>query len=287
MIHVIVRTLAGTLLELNLEADQPVSDLKAAIDDAWHIPIVCQDLIHGFFILGNSQSLSDYCFGSDVLSLTLVVSVERICIDLNSAAPLRQMQALGILVSLGSRGGDFVFNLVRDRLHDAHWRSRRAAVDALVALAKRGCQSAIASLVECSRDGHFVVRRAAVGGLAKKAEKGNEEAIVALIARLRDEDTSVQKATLEALAAVGHRGDRRVINSICAFFEDQRLGDARVARRIRLAALDTLTKVVRPGDTTFISMASVWLSDKDPVTRKAVFDALAVIEEEIDTPLPQ
>mmetsp|Transcript_41468 Transcript_41468/g.77195 ORF Transcript_41468/g.77195 Transcript_41468/m.77195 type:complete len:285 (+) Transcript_41468:144-998(+) len=280
MIHAIVRTLAGTLLELNLDANQRVSDLKAAIGDEWRIPIVCQELVHGFFVLGNSQYLSDYCFGGSMLSLTLVVSVERVCIDLSSAAPLRQMHALGILVSLGARGGDFALNMVREHLHDAHWRTRRAAVDAFVTLAKRGRHMVVASLVECSTDAHWVVRRAAVGGLARKAEQGNEEAVVALIARLRDEDMEVQQAALEALEAVAHRGDQRVIQAVCALFEESGLGDPRAAQRIRLAALDTLTKVVQPGDKAVDTLISR-MTDCDPQLESTILALLVELKEQV------
>ena len=86
------------------------------------------------------------------------VSLDALCLDLESEEPADQMQALDDLTQLGLQGGDVAIAAVCARLEDDDFLVRRAAVKTLSKVLSVGVIadtpiSVIVSLSNCSTSG--------------------------------------------------------------------------------------------------------------------------------------
>ena len=137
-ICVTLRSLAGDALELHVANDSDVSALKAQASLGLRVPPLCQKLIAGGVVLEDAEALASHCQGGHSLSLTLLVSLDAACRELDSGVPCRQAAALASLAELGPRGGAQAVAAVAAQLAQRDVGVRRAAVGAIAEVSVRG-----------------------------------------------------------------------------------------------------------------------------------------------------
>eukprot|EP00747_Dinoflagellata_sp_TGD_P119742 gnl/TRDRNA2_/TRDRNA2_173080_c2_seq1.p1 gnl/TRDRNA2_/TRDRNA2_173080_c2~~gnl/TRDRNA2_/TRDRNA2_173080_c2_seq1.p1 ORF type:complete len:217 (-),score=45.44 gnl/TRDRNA2_/TRDRNA2_173080_c2_seq1:164-814(-) len=200
-IRVAIRTVAGDCIEMDIESQKKVADIKTFIRKSWHIPEIFQTLVLGTVMLQDQDRVRDCCEADeDMLSLTMILSMSRVQRDLTSHNQERQCSALESLVELGRRAGFEPIIAVVAGLESRDTRVTRGVVKALVQLSEKGSEHAIAGVAARLEDDDWDVRRAAVEGLTKLAEKGDQRASTAVAARLGHRGRSVSGAAIEALA---------------------------------------------------------------------------------------
>ncbi|MGH6819709.1 MAG: HEAT repeat domain-containing protein, partial [Methylocella sp.] len=119
-----------------------------------------------------------------------------------------------------------------ERLNDAHWNVRQAAIEALVQLK---ADSAVSPLIERLKDGDWVVRRAAIKALGQlKAGP----AIPLMVERLRDTDSDIRMAAIESLGWFGAKQAAPALRKLLTENEDAGVeqNTARALIRMRINA---------------------------------------------------
>jgi len=188
MICVMLYKMSGECLELDVPPESDILDLKRSIEGGgeWHVPAICQQMLQAGNALTARTTLQDEeriaALGTEdsaIVSLTLIVSLEKVFRELGSDNPDCRIDALQQLCKFGLQTDASVVGAVINHILDndndgAHVRSE--AVKALGQITKKDNQLAINAVLACLRDGHAQTRDNAVGALAKIVENGQLEA---------------------------------------------------------------------------------------------------------------
>eukprot|EP00747_Dinoflagellata_sp_TGD_P144909 gnl/TRDRNA2_/TRDRNA2_176540_c3_seq25.p1 gnl/TRDRNA2_/TRDRNA2_176540_c3~~gnl/TRDRNA2_/TRDRNA2_176540_c3_seq25.p1 ORF type:complete len:178 (-),score=47.97 gnl/TRDRNA2_/TRDRNA2_176540_c3_seq25:375-908(-) len=172
-IHIAIRNVSGDeSLELDLEPQTKISEVKKLITEKWDIPKLFQKLVLGDSTLQDFDRLDAHKKpDDDSLRLTMIISLEDAQKNLTSGHPVTRKNALKGLGRLGRKAGPDAITAVLARLGDADFDVKFAAVEALVQLAEQGHQHAITAVVARFADEDGRVRYAAVKALAQLAEE--------------------------------------------------------------------------------------------------------------------
>mmetsp|Transcript_67850 Transcript_67850/g.201937 ORF Transcript_67850/g.201937 Transcript_67850/m.201937 type:complete len:284 (-) Transcript_67850:51-902(-) len=248
--HVVVSTLAGDSLQLELQPQSTIWQLKQAVaGSAWALPPACQLLVR----LDAQEPVDD----ADLVAqdhYTLVVSLDAVCSDLVAADPLQRRAALQALGKLGSKGGEAALAAVLPCLEDSAFEVRWAAVLAIPHIAAKGDSRALSAVAARLEDHAPCVREAAVQTAAQIAERGDRRAIAAVAVRLEHRDHEVRQAAVEAIAHVSERGDQHCITRLMALLDSE---DNNVA----MAAIEAIAKVAERGNRQAIAGISEYLEN--------------------------
>lgn len=240
-IRVQVTTLNGKLLDLEMDADSIVLDLKAAIAKEWDIPPSCQQLVHEMCLPEGKhlRSVSSVSPWADIrtLSVTLVVSVDALLKDLECKNQRRRLSSLKSLAALGSKGfADVVISLVK-RLDDADLKLGSAAAEFL-SIMKHDAK-ALKSIQACLRDPSPALRANALRVLALLVDALDSDVASDIRGCLRDTEAPVRAAAIHALAKLSVKDDPVALEAVLACFGDE---DSKVrtvaAKKIRELAQD-------------------------------------------------
>jgi len=264
MIHIAIRSMAGEVIEVELEPERQVHHIKQHVMSEWHLPGECQKLVHGARLLLDSERVMLLCTDKNqYVELTLVISVDVYVRDLNSRISLMRRTALDILGELRSRGGSAAVNAVTTCLEDEDWCVRCAAVRALIKLSKKGDAHTLAALSARLEDANSVVKRVVLEGLAQLADKIEQIPIRVLRSCLEDEKWQVRIAAIEAFAQLEDKGDAQTITALKARLEDDKL-------QVRTAAEGVINQLTQKGDQNIIIALPTCLEDHNgEVCKKA------------------
>mmetsp|Transcript_11613 Transcript_11613/g.34435 ORF Transcript_11613/g.34435 Transcript_11613/m.34435 type:complete len:275 (-) Transcript_11613:32-856(-) len=266
MIHVVLRSIAGECLELDVDHDADVWTLKERVQESWQIPPLCQELVAGDTVLLNDRRANSYLLADDQpLSLTMLISLDRAQRGLESNCFLLQLDGLRILAELGLKGGEGAIALLSEPRWG--WGVRYQAVRTLAKVAERGNVRAMAALNAFLEDACREVRVVAIEALAQVAIIGDAWAIAAATDRLEDRSQDVQDAAFKVLAQVCERGDERVIAAVSARLHSE-------DPAVRYRAVKALSQLAKKGDQHAICAASIQLEDRNSLVRKAADEAL-------------
>mmetsp|Transcript_18638 Transcript_18638/g.53418 ORF Transcript_18638/g.53418 Transcript_18638/m.53418 type:complete len:582 (-) Transcript_18638:16-1761(-) len=289
MVQLVVHNIGGDTLELSLESTQALAELKEEVARRWHFPPPSQSLFLESVPLHDDASplgalLGDGS-GSDsgaaVVSLTLLVSLERICDDIRSRLRSTRTGGLKALSELAARSdcaddngagcrcggaGSAMWSNALDLLRGASSDSLCAAIEAMRAATTPGDPFAVAALVGCLDDPHARTRCMAAEGLGDLATQASDaddaggamtKALGALCALLGDALPLVRCAAAAALArAMPKRGAEDPLAALAA-----RLGDSDAA--VRKAVEAALVKLAGEGRQNAISAVLARLTDDD------------------------
>lgn len=221
MICVIVHSVAGDLLDLEVKRPSKTIDLKKRIDASWQIPPALQHLIVGTKIIGDSEQLRSYCQDSTAkLSVTMVVSLERAIQDVrNSTSQEKQITALKPLAQLALKGDESGITTMIACLEEQHVLVRCAAVHVLSRVVSKSDERAITAVSARLEDAEACVRCVAIYALISVMKNGDEHAITLITARIKDPSACVRRAVVHALSTVAEKGNERGITAVLALLE--------------------------------------------------------------------
>jgi len=174
---------------LDVPPESDILDLKRSIEGGgeWHIPANCQQMLQADNALTARTTLQDEeriaALGTEdsaIVSLTMIVSLEKVFRELGSNNPDCRIDALQQLCKFGLQTDANVVGAVINHILDndndgANVRSE--AVKALGQITRKDNQLAINAVLACLRDGNAQTRDNAVGALAKIVENGQVEAL--------------------------------------------------------------------------------------------------------------
>lgn len=268
-LRVLLRGVGGQELELEVDPQNSVSDVKQRISELWQVPAPVQRLIVGTEVLEDSEALCSYRQPEDeTLPILVVVSLVGVTGDLEHQDWQKRKAALHALKRLGQRGGETATAAVFARLEDHDSDVRRAALEALPRVVEKGNERAIAAISARLEDGSSDVRKAAVEALIQVTERGDQRAIQAAGARLDHSDGLVRKASLDALRKVAEKGDEGTIEAVSMCLEDH-------DGTVRYAALVTITQVAEKGDNRAVAAVRAGLFDGDASVRRVSIEKAA------------
>ncbi|CAK0881813.1 unnamed protein product [Prorocentrum cordatum] len=214
---VTVASVAGEVLGLHLPGGSLGSQVKEAISaSSWRVPVACQRLLLPGGPLADGDPIAGHLPpGAAELGVTMAVSLEGVCEELQSAPANGRLRALADLGRLGPR---------------------------------RGGAAAAAAACACLADSDARVREAALAALRELAEGDSALVLPRLCASLRDDaGPGARRAALAALARLGRRGDGRLVRAVGAALDDWDEGVQAAAVHVRLAALGALGQLSRGG----------------------------------------
>lgn len=205
-VRIMVKTLAGDILELLETPDTLVQNLKQKIAQRWGIPAVCQTLISGLSVMEDSKKIVFYLEGQ-VLDVNLVKCLDNVHEMLRCGSTNPMIEAIEILGDLAFKGDEDTIEKLCECAEQGHsFKVRIATVRALPKVAHIGDERALATLIACSMEegGHIIqdLRMAAVKALPLVASQGDQLALEALHARVQDTDRLVRCCALQAIGAV-------------------------------------------------------------------------------------
>lgn len=212
MIAVVVHQLSGESIELDVESNIMVSDLKDKVSKLSRVASAAQTLIYDSCILQDGETLCSQCepASDSTVFVTLFVSWDK---------TLSELDALEIWTVEWQQ----VCNYITDSLK-AFARDARSDDDAFVNAMTMLCDH-----------GSSELRYSATEALARPANQGNEIGIAQLFKSLNDKHGLVRRAASSALAPLVERGDLR---AIAAFYDHQSDDDAGVRSLVEAALVD-------------------------------------------------
>eukprot|EP00425_Heterocapsa_triquetra_P004207 CAMPEP_0195157060 /NCGR_PEP_ID=MMETSP0448-20130528/184975_1 /TAXON_ID=66468 /ORGANISM="Heterocapsa triquestra, Strain CCMP 448" /LENGTH=425 /DNA_ID=CAMNT_0040195851 /DNA_START=52 /DNA_END=1330 /DNA_ORIENTATION=- len=216
VVCVLLHTIAGKALELTIPRDSRVKDVKVAIAKDWQVPSLFLKLIGSGAVLNDSDRIAPYCASG--AQMTIALCTQKVCQDLNSGIPTRQLEALGHLAELGVKGGGGSIDAVSAQLEHRIPFVQLAAVSTLPKVAERGNARAVNAVLERLEHSSAEVRLMAVRALAAVAATRDAHAMDAVIGMLDDSDAGVRRESLVALAHIGP-GDARALATVIARLE--------------------------------------------------------------------
>lgn len=207
MPHLLIKTAAGEVLELDIATGCSVADVKAEIANSWKIPGVCQDLVLGTTVLDDCKAVDALCTGevSD-LSLSLVLSIDATCEHLSSNSPDVRREALATIAALGFRGGTQAIVAVSVLLKHSDVKVRSSALDSFLQICPRGEHHGIQAVSSALQDSDLFVRLKAIEVLANISEKGDLATIRAIADLCLDANESIRQTAVQALTMVAEAG---------------------------------------------------------------------------------
>uniref|UniRef100_A0A7S4QFX9 Ubiquitin-like domain-containing protein n=1 Tax=Alexandrium monilatum TaxID=311494 RepID=A0A7S4QFX9_9DINO len=281
-----VVTLAGNMIELNLEPQSTVADLRQAISLAGPgVPAECQRILRNSALepLPDAEPIEERQY-------RLVVSLDAVCKDLETGDPEQRKKGVETLSRLGSKGGLPAISAVASRLQDVNHGVARAAIHALISLAEQGSREDVIAAIrkrmpECPPG----IRQALIEVIGSVAQWGDTGLVDVLFQGLQDDEPFVWMAAWEVLAELAESGDNRpaVVQTVIA-----RL--AHDDGSVRAAAADALTWVAEAGDRQAImemaqcgdpeaiEAVSERLKDDCPMVREKAARAMARLSEDDD-----
>uniref|UniRef100_A0A7S4QEF8 Ubiquitin-like domain-containing protein n=1 Tax=Alexandrium monilatum TaxID=311494 RepID=A0A7S4QEF8_9DINO len=303
-----VVTLAGNMIELNLEPQSTVADLRQAISLAGPgVPAECQRILRNSALepLPDAEPIEERQY-------RLVVSLDAVCKDLETGDPEQRKKGVETLSRLGSKGGLPAISAVASRLQDVNHGVARAAIHALISLAEQGSREDVIAAIrkrmpECPpgirqalievigsvaqwgdtglvdvlfqglQDDEPFVWMAAWEVLAELAESGdNRPAVVqTVIARLAHDDGSVRAAAADALTWVAEAGDRQAVAALVQSSRDY-------LSFVRTVAVEAIMEMAQCGDPEAIEAVSERLTDDCPMVRGKAAKAMSRLSEDDD-----
>mmetsp|Transcript_88129 Transcript_88129/g.262779 ORF Transcript_88129/g.262779 Transcript_88129/m.262779 type:complete len:541 (+) Transcript_88129:3-1625(+) len=194
--------------ELTIERNSTGRKLKNCIAAVWHLPPDCQELIIGTTVVSDQAFLTHIQEEANSLSVTLVVSLERVYQRLGDTSPKVRQKAVQAIAHVAQRGDETAINALGARLQDPSGIVRGAAVKGLARLAEKGDARTLGSIIEHVESPDPGVRRAALEALGHIADDGNELVVQAASAHLEDPHAFVRLAAAEVLCRVAVCGDK-------------------------------------------------------------------------------
>eukprot|EP00747_Dinoflagellata_sp_TGD_P186102 gnl/TRDRNA2_/TRDRNA2_42972_c0_seq1.p1 gnl/TRDRNA2_/TRDRNA2_42972_c0~~gnl/TRDRNA2_/TRDRNA2_42972_c0_seq1.p1 ORF type:complete len:266 (+),score=52.91 gnl/TRDRNA2_/TRDRNA2_42972_c0_seq1:74-871(+) len=218
-IHVAICSFSGQRLEVDMDRQRTISDVKMFIAGRWKIPEVFQRLISGTAILQDRDCLAA-CPGANEspLHITMLLSMEEVQKDLDSKGCERKARALGALECLGRGAFPGALNAAAACLEDRNKVVQLAAVSALLELAQTDedsaeMHSALQALVKLAERGVRHVKCAAVEAVARLARKGDQRVITAY-ARTTCKEVAI--TVIKTLVQLTTEADQHVITAVAA-----------------------------------------------------------------------
>ena len=243
-----VTNLAGnSLLELQMQEEDCISQLKEAVRDAWATPVIFQVIMLDGSVLGNGVKLR---LGREC-SFVLVVDVPAGLAQLASLSASQQIACLKWMSEETSGDGDDeMAAFVTEKVQDPKWPSKGswrekaillvAFLDILPRFVGRGHVAACSAVCRRFDSGDVNVTRAALRVVAEIACDKDQAVIGDLIARVAT-GTTVAELCLLALGSIAGRGDAQV-RAVCL----QKSRDRDI--NVRIAALAALRQVAVQND---------------------------------------
>jgi len=296
-LHIVVYKVAGGSVEVRLDSQSTVFDMKTRMAEILKVPPSCQKLIVGGTILNDCDFASTHFqTSSPTLFVTLVISLDEVTPSLEHFDHARREKALQVLADLGLQGGLASMTAVTLHLQDIHSGIRKAALQSLPKVVLKGDAFAIEALKPllldpvvcvrckaletfailaltvagdalvpeelriCLQDNEFVVRSAALQTLGRVASKGHCESLQLATECLRDKHVSVRRAAVKVLAAVAERGDEHTIETVIALIERSSSG-------LKCAAMEALAAIVEKGDERAVLLIYGFLQDQQGLVR--------------------
>lgn len=324
MIRVLLRCVTGGLCELEVAPQCDGATLKTIIASHFQVPPSCQKLIlgeSGESVLCDSEPVGALCKGrSTRVCLTMLITLDKVCMDLHSGSPTMQKAALGVLAELILQGeGD-----ANPRLDGSFEEAEmgRVAEEALARAAEHNnaCTTG-ARLSEAH--GHSTNSMHCPSMLPQDTEDDDDAGIAEVLARLRStitdsdnsmsigclqmqvspEDVSREAPSIVDIAPLPQNDAARrspedaeerfgskwtpVLNPISAGEEDGVATPVTTLLQdqqgwIRCAATEALGQVAQRGDLRAVSRLEARLEDQESDVRCAAVGALAAIAPEGD-----
>lgn len=241
--YVYVQDLNGRTLDLFLPVDTKIEVVKEEISRAWSIPCVCQHLVVGVNVLGDSERLSDHSkFEPKALSITVLVGLDRAVRELENHRDDMRYSAVEVLATAVENGDEKIIIDVSRLLHHPTSYTRLAAVAVLSSAIDE--KRIMDALVVRVRDIDASVRLAAVEALSF-ATKANSRSVFVLCLCFDDSCPCVRTAAVEAFSKMPINEDKQTISSVCWCLQSTR-------RRVRRAAIRALRNVANKSEKSFI-----------------------------------
>lgn len=246
--RVLVSTLAGDSLDVDLQPQSTILQLKEAVaGSSWGIPLACQRFVGADAL----EALDD----SELVlhaHYKLIISLEAVRLDLECGDALRRRAALQDLGRLGLKGGEAALAAIIACCEDTAFEVRWAAVLAIAHVVQKGDQRAISAVVTRLEDHAPCVREAAVRASAQIVEPGDQQAIAAIAQRLEHHDHEVREAAVEAVAQTSERGDQHCLTRLTALLD-------RDDHNVVMAAVEAIAKVADRGNQQAIDAINGYL----------------------------
>lgn len=275
--------LSGESLHIKAGSLRTACDVKQEVATRWNVPIVCQKLLVGSEALDDDSLLSDLCKDSNVIPMSLVVSLGNAHDSLihgNRSDRRVALQALAKVMPTDEKSLTSIHSLAAD----GAWEVRIAALDAIKQMSATGDETALSTVRNLLDDANAQVRLSALQALIHLAPAGSERCIVAathtllqdrseivrdgviqtfatLSAEIKDHIKAeakrlllhsrleVRLAALRALSSLAHSGDASSVDDVCACLDEHN-------EEICLEALRTLSHIASRGDS-FVTDAVV------------------------------
>jgi hypothetical protein len=204
-----VHRLSGEPFTISFDPDWTVLHLKRALHDRGSFAPIFQKICIGTVLLENHEKLADRLRLLEILSVTMVVSLGEINLQLQSTCAHSRAKALNIISKNFSRSTK--------------------------------CEAVVASVRLCLLDPSAYVRRAALNALWQLAAPGDEHVIAEVSAFLDDDAGYVREAALLALGHLLRAGDERFQAAVEACLHD-------AEARVRCSALHKIEEVMKEHD---------------------------------------
>jgi HEAT repeat protein len=272
---VAVASLAGDVLELEVDPNTTVSVLKCTISEHWDLNPVELDLLHGTTIMRNDDQLERFVVCGHQLHLTCIRNI-RMFEDLKSAEAHIRVAAIKSFVQVAQdpsmRGRATIVDALKPCVTDPIEEVRRSAVEAIAEVGNQDDQGILSLFIESlSNDNSEEVRCSVVAALGKLATRG-DDGVVAAIHQLqpsnRRSDKDLRFVMVETLAKVSNVGDQVAIDYMA-----RRLGDG--SKSVRRAAIEALAQLSLVGDERSIQLLIGRLDDWDKSVKEVATEALS------------
>lgn len=220
--------LDGNQLDITGEC-QTVLDVKANICKHWRIPPLCQQILKGTTILDDGQDIHS-CFekGQDI-SLTMLISFDKINLDLSKGPSERRVTACETLCqliqcqsysqALKSQAGKAIVCLFQEGI-ELECTVKCLAVKALGFLAQQGTSDVVSVLCACVSDSNHQVRNSAVKSLRLLQEEHHEDAFLLLSPYLDHHQWQIRCAAVKGLDSFAKVGNQDIISVVSALLTD-------------------------------------------------------------------
>lgn len=271
-IHVVVQSLAGTVLTLHVECSSNVHHLKESISSAWTIPAEFQVLTFSSMVLQDDDDIAALCSPSmEVISITMVVSSTRVVKCLHD--PQARLPALTVLAQFPFRDAALI-PVVGACLEDALEAVRSRALEVLGRIVDKGNADAIDVIVARFEHPEYAVRKVAMRALMQVVDRGNRHAIDVVVARLGHPESHVRASAAEALVDLAEKGDTYSIDAVVG-------GLVHWSSSVRQEACVVLRQLGH-GEAHAISMISRHMEDSSSCVRDAAVQALWHVADQGD-----
>lgn len=269
-IRILLQSLSGDDLEIDIAPDATVRDLKDEVSKLWSMPVAFQMLTaEACHLADNSASLSMCGLINNSLSVTAILSMESIqnaiaCLEAGHTVEV-QVEALQNLTQLGPKYLDGVITAVGKLLNAESSEVKLAAWTCITKVAERGNETAIE--VVTAQLEYESTRQVAVVALGQIAEIGNLCALDSLGRFLEHEDLDVCLFALDAFAQFagkGHMAAIKVVSECLCHEEDA----------MRWRAVEVLQQIIVKGDKRGIYYARALENHSVRAVRWAATEAL-------------